>query len=134
MRPGDTVQLLVEDAELDSETAAGLLIGLEKRVEPVSVSKDITVAREARRHVVTSSVAGLHFSHAGLNAVAQPSAQMIHLDNPNTMFAPSVLQRCLGRSCATTGMYCPGQVAQVNKSVTAIFARSSTYCVLQGLA
>jgi hypothetical protein len=132
VRDGDVVDLLVDDAELDTEVAASLLIGLEKKTAPVSVEKDINVAREARRNIVVSSTAAVHFSHGGLNAVAKPDVPVVNLGGGGAIFSPSVLQRCVGRSCPTSGFFCPGQVATV-QDVTSIFARSSTYCFLQGL-
>ena len=132
VRDGDVVDLLVDDAELDTEVAAGLLIGMEKSIAPVSVEKDINVAREARRNIVASSTAAFHFSHGGLNTVAKPDVPVVNLGGGGAVFSPTILQRCVGRSCPTSGFFCPGQVAIV-QDVTSIFARSSTYCFLQGL-
>lgn len=132
VRDGDVVDLLVDDAELDTEVAASLLIGMEKTIAPVAVEKDINVAREARRNIVASSTAAFHFSHGGLNTVAKPDVPVLNLGGGGAIFSPSILQRCVGRTCPTSGFFCPGQVATV-KDVTSIFARSSTYCFLQGL-
>ncbi|CAD2219068.1 hypothetical protein AGDE_08891 [Angomonas deanei] len=133
LKSGDTLDFLVDDAELDTEAAASLLISLEKEINPICVEKDITIAREARRNVVASSSAGFHFSHIGLNTIARPDASIINLGNSNAMFAPSILQRCLGRSIPNGGFFSSGQVGSVN-GVNAIFPRSSTYCVLEGLS
>ncbi|KAG5500330.1 hypothetical protein JKF63_03422 [Porcisia hertigi] len=128
---GETVDFLVDDAELDMEMAASLLIGMEKNIAPISVEKDINVAREARRNIVASSTAALHFSHGGLNTVAKPDAPIVNLGSGGAVFAPSILHRCVGRSCPNAGFFSSGQVATV-ANLTSIFPRSSTYCFLQG--
>ncbi|EPY20040.1 hypothetical protein STCU_06455 [Strigomonas culicis] len=133
VRPGDTIDFLVDDAELDTEAAASLLLGLEKEAKPISIEKDITIAREARKNIVASSAAAFHFSHVGLNSIARPEAAIINLGNSNVLFAPSILQRCLGKSFPNSGFFSPGQVATVS-DITAIFPRSSTYCILEGLS
>ncbi|KPA85577.1 hypothetical protein ABB37_01839 [Leptomonas pyrrhocoris] len=133
VQDNDVIDLLVDDSELDTEVAASLLIGMEKSIAPVSVEKDINVAREARRNIVASSTAAFHFSHGGLNTVAKPDVPVVNLGSGGVIFSPTILQRCVGRSCPTSGFFCPGQVATV-QNVTSIFARSSTYCFLQGLA
>ncbi|GET89921.1 hypothetical protein, conserved [Leishmania tarentolae] len=127
----DTVDFLVDDAELDTEMAASLLIGMEKRIAPIFVEKDINIAREARCNIVASSTAAFHFSHGGLNTIAKPEVPVVTLGNSGVTFAPSILQRCVGRSCPNTGFFSPGQVATV-ADLTSIFPRSSTYCFMQG--
>lgn len=126
-----TVQLLVDDVELDSEVGAGALIGLHKRVAMTYATKDVNVAREARRNVVASSAAAFHYSHPGMNVLARPEVN-ITLGNSSAMYAPSLLQRCLGGYCSTTGVFCPGQVITLGNA-TGVFARSSSYTVLEGL-
>ncbi|KAG5498154.1 hypothetical protein JIQ42_02958 [Leishmania sp. Namibia] len=126
-----TVDFLVDDSELDTEVGASLVISMEKSIAPVFVEKDINVAREARRNIVASSTAAFHFSHGGLNAVAKPEVPVVSLGTGGAIFAPSILQRCVGRSCPNTGFFSPGQVATV-ANLTSIFPRSSTYCFLQG--
>ncbi|KAG5474239.1 hypothetical protein LSCM1_03017 [Leishmania martiniquensis] len=126
-----TADFLVDDVELDTEMAASLLISMEKRIAPVFVEKDINVAREARRNIIASSTAAFHFSHGGLNAVAKPDVPVVNLGTGGAIFAPSILQRCVGRSCPNTGFFSPGQVATVGR-LTSIFPRSSTYCFLEG--
>lgn len=133
LKSGDVVDFLVDDVELDTETAAGLLIGMEKSAAPIAVEKDITIAQEARKNVVASSCAAFHFSHNGLNVVAQPDVPVISLGNANLVFSPSILQRCVGRSCPNAGFFCSGQVATID-DVTAIFPRSSTFCFLEGVS
>lgn len=128
---GDSVDFLVDDPELDTETAAGLLIAAEARSSCVSVEKDITIAREGRRNVVASSSAAFHFSYYGLNTVATPNIPVFNLGGSSTLFSPSILQRCIGRTHPNSGIFCSGQVATVG-DVTGIFSRSSTYCLLQG--
>ncbi|KAK7197456.1 hypothetical protein NESM_000694200 [Novymonas esmeraldas] len=128
---GDVVEFLVDDVELDTEAAAGLLIAMEKGIAPVSVEKDINVAREARRNIVASSTAAFHFSHGGLNTVAEPDVAVVSLGSGGALFAPSILQRCAGRSCPNAGYFSSGQVATVS-GLTSIFPRSSTYCFLHG--
>lgn len=129
---GATVDLLVDESELDTEIAAGYIIAEEKALKPVSVEKDVTIAREARRNVTVSSTAALHFSHFGLNNIARPDTPVLSLGNNNTLFAPSILQRCAGRTCPNSGIFVAGQVASVG-DLCGIFARSSTYCFLQGI-
>lgn len=133
LEKGASVDILVDDVELDTEVAAGLIIGMEKKLSPVCTEKDITVAREARRSIVASSTMGLHFSYPGLNAVVRPDVPMISLGSGNTFFAPSIMQRCVGRSCPNSGFFCAGQVATAG-GITGIFTRSSTYCFLQGVS
>ncbi|KPI88293.1 hypothetical protein ABL78_2592 [Leptomonas seymouri] len=132
LQANDVVDFLVDDAELDTEVVASLLIGMERSIDPVSVEKDINVAREARRNIIASSTAAFHFSHGGLNTVAKPDVPVVNLGSGGAIFSPTILQRCVGRSCPTSGFFCPGQVATV-QDTTSIFARSSTYCFLQGL-
>ncbi|CAC9501549.1 conserved hypothetical protein [Leishmania infantum JPCM5] len=127
----DTVDFLVDDVELDTEMAASLLINMEKRIAPIFVEKDINVAREARRNIVASSTAAFHFSHGGLNTIAKPEVPAVSLGSAGAIFAPSILQRCVGRSCPNAGFFSPGQVATV-ADLTSIFPRSSTYCFMQG--
>ncbi|CAG9577028.1 conserved hypothetical protein [Leishmania major strain Friedlin] len=127
----DTVDFLVDDAELDTEMSASLLISMEKRIAPIFVEKDINVAREARRNIVASSTAAFHFSHGGLNTIAKPEVPVVNLGSAGAIFAPSILQRCVGRSCPNAGFFSPGQVATV-ADLTSIFPRSSTYCFMQG--
>lgn len=131
LKNGDAVELLVDDAELDTETSASLLISLEKKLSPVHVEKDINIAREARRNIIASSTAAFHFSQGGLNAIAKPDMPVLSLGNTGTLYSPSVLQRCVGRTCPNSGFFSPGQVGCV-EGVTSIFARSSTYCFLEG--
>ncbi|KEG13327.1 hypothetical protein DQ04_01071080 [Trypanosoma grayi] len=130
LKSGDAIQLVVDDAELDSETAGGLLIGLQRKLSITHVTKDITVAREARRNIVASSAAALHFSHGGMNAIVRPEVN-VTLGNSQVLFAPSVLHRCVGRYCPTSGVFCPGQVVTLGGS-TGVYARSSSYCLLEG--
>ncbi|PWV01265.1 hypothetical protein C3747_198g47 [Trypanosoma cruzi] len=128
---GDTIELLVDDVELDSEASAALLIGMQKKISITHVLKDITVAREARKNIVASSVAGFHFSHGGMNVAARPEVKMT-LGNSTTIFAPSVLQRCMGKYCPTSGFFSPGQVFTLGK-FTGVYTRSSSYSFLEGL-
>ncbi|ESL11642.1 hypothetical protein TRSC58_00603 [Trypanosoma rangeli SC58] len=128
---GDTIELLVDDVELDSEAAAALLINLQKKLSIAHVTKDITVAREARKNIVASSLAGFHFSHGGMNVVARPEVN-VTLGNASTLYAPSVLQRCLGKCCPTSGFFSPGQVFTLG-NCTGVYARSSSYAFLEGL-
>lgn len=128
---GESVDLLVDDVELDIETAAGLLISLEKSMAPLSAEKDITIAREARRNIIASSTFGLHFSYPGLNIMAKPDIPVISLGNSSAHFSPTILQRCVGRRIPNSGIFASGQVATVG-DVTGIFTRSSTYCLFQG--
>ncbi|CAJ1029530.1 hypothetical protein Q4I30_005210 [Leishmania utingensis] len=127
----DTVDFLVDDVELDTEIAASLLISMEKNLAPIFVEKDINVAREARRNIVASSTAAFHFSHGGLNTLAKPDVAVLSLGSSGAIFAPPILQRCVGRSCPNSGFFSPGQVATV-ANLTTIFPRSSTYCFMQG--
>ncbi|KAG8347322.1 hypothetical protein ERJ75_001194400 [Trypanosoma vivax] len=128
---GATVELVVDDVELDTEASAGLLIGLQNKLSIVHVEKDINVAREGRKNIVASSAAALHFSHGGMNAIAKPEVNLT-LGRSSVMYAPSVLQRCLGSVCPTAGVFCPGQILSLGRT-TGIFARSGSYCVLEGL-
>lgn len=133
LQRGDTINFLVDNAELDGEAAAGLLIAEEKVLSPISVEKDITVAREARRSIIASNTAALHFSYPGLNVAARPDLPIINLGTSSVIFAPPILQRCVGRTCPSSGFFSPGQVATIGNK-TGIFARSSTYCFLRGLS
>lgn len=131
---GTKLELLVDDPELDMEAAAGQLISLQKKMTITSATKDVMVAREGRKKIVTSSAAGLHFSHRFMNVNARRDDMLtLGLGNSaNVISAPSVLQRCIGDTVANAGIYCPGQVVTVAGSAM-IAARASSYCVLEGL-
>ncbi|CCD13871.1 unnamed protein product [Trypanosoma congolense IL3000] len=128
----ETIELLVDDVELDSEVGAGALIGLQKQAQIKYVEKDINVAGDARRSVVASSAAAFHFSHPGMNVLVHPDVNLT-LGSSSVLYAPSLLQRCLGRFCPSTGAFCPGQVASFD-GVSGVFSRSSSYAILEGLS
>ncbi|ORC88633.1 uncharacterized protein TM35_000162710 [Trypanosoma theileri] len=131
VKNGDSIDLVVDETELDSEAAASFLIGLQQKLSVTHVTKDITVAREARKNIVASSVAAFHFSHGGMNVIARPEVN-VTLGNSTVLFAPSLLQRCVGKYCPTSGFFCPGQIITLGNT-TGVYARSSSYCFLEGL-
>jgi hypothetical protein len=134
---GSKISLVADDVELDSETAAGELLSLQRKLTErglVSVDKKVTVKREGSRHIAVSSSGGIHFSHRLMNISAQRD-DVVSLGIGNThaaLSAPSVMQRVLGRSVATSGAYVPGQVIAVGGE-TNVTARSSSFIVLEGL-
>jgi hypothetical protein len=132
LKNGDTISFLVDDAELDTEAAAGMILGAQKKFPPVSVRRNVVVGREGKRVVTTSNSAALHFSNYLMNVDARrDDMPLISLDGVK-LSAPSILQRCAGDTTPNTGIFCPGQIAQLGP-VTYIAARSSSYCVVEGL-
>jgi hypothetical protein len=133
LQEGDTVEFFVDDLQKDIESAAGLLLQQIKKSPPVSVVKDITVAREGRRNVTASSCAGFHYSHRLMNVVGRHSSDVISLNSDGAVvFAPSVLSRCVGKEVASAGFYCPSPVIAAEGAV-GLGARSSSFLLLKGL-
>ncbi|CUG58021.1 GPI-anchored surface protein, putative [Bodo saltans] len=134
---GSKISLVADDVELDTETAAGELFTLQRKLNErglVSVDKTITVKREGSRPIAVSSSGAIHFSHRLMNVSAQRD-DVVSLGIGNShaaVSAPSVLQRVLGRSVATSGAYVPGQVIAAGGEVN-VTARSSSFIVLEGL-
>eukprot|EP00658_Telonema_sp_P-2_P057762 TRINITY_DN46175_c0_g2_i2.p1 TRINITY_DN46175_c0_g2~~TRINITY_DN46175_c0_g2_i2.p1 ORF type:complete len:298 (+),score=24.53 TRINITY_DN46175_c0_g2_i2:157-1050(+) len=127
---GSEITMVCDDVELDTEASAG--VALKMIHTPVSVEKAVTIAREARKFVTTSSCAGLHFSHALMNQVAQRDDVVVLGGGSTPLFVPPVITRCLGRDAATSGYYCPAQIVTVG-GTPVICPRASTNTVFYGL-
>jgi hypothetical protein len=130
---GQTVEFFVDDLSKDIESAAGLLMQHVKKVPPVSMLKDVTIAREGRRNVTASSCAAFHYSHRLMNVIGRQSSDVLTLSSEGSViFAPSVLSRCVGSQVATGGIYCPGVIVAV-EGAAGIGARSCSFLMLEGL-
>ena len=127
---GSEVIMVCDDVDLDIEAAAGVALAM---AEPsVSVEKAVTIARESRKFVTTSSCAGIHYSHALMNQIAQRDDVVVLGGGGAPLFVPPVLTRCLGRTAATGGFYCPAQIVTIG-GTPMICPRASTSTIFCGL-
>ena len=109
---GSTVHLVCDDPMLDSELSAGNVMSDVSRHAPISVEKSVTVARESRKFVTASSCAGIHFSNNLLNIPVRRD-DILAVGAGTQLFVPPVINRAVGRQCATAGFYCPAQIVDI---------------------